>query len=903
MAWVGLANLIVGLGRLLADAWRSLRRRAPPPSDLPYDIVRPDRLLSQLPSLGPHMVEYVPREDTRYLREHPLPNRPLLFEGRSAVGKTREAAEIALSIARQHPSRAAIYLYKAGRLEIPDPPPPDLPQRLPILFFDDVDHPWRIPERADCEKAASTFRRIAEIAEWFRLRSHDRETCWVVATARNEPLDRVWRNPACQETLNVFHRVRLGPLPRSEGVAYWKEVCRAVEVRPNDELITALVKVWAGGLREAYDYLAVLRSAGRKALRDSDVAEFGRFQQLRWGETVSRMPAEQRDLLRAMSDLDSVGVPLFRELVLGLALTRRVGPGRFGRVVGLWDRSVLRANLDSMARGFFPISEGDHLLPHGSRLLEVDGSRRTEVGVEVVHFLVRRALARDLSPPEVAHLRDALAGADGNLYGSDLLRDRYLVNRTRGALSLPRRNQQMARVKEAVAQTEGLADLLTALDGPQWAAWQNTLGVAYGELPTGDRAENLRQAIACCQAALRVRTEEAFPAQWAATQNNLGNAYCVLPTGDRAENLRQAITCYQAALRVSTEEVFPVDWAATHNNLGNAYKELPMGDRAENLRQAIACYQAALRVRTEEAFPVDWATTQNNLGNAYCVLPTGDRAQNLRQAIACYQAALRVYTEQAFPGDWAQTQNNLGNAYADLPTGDRAENLRRAVACYETALRVHTEAAFPVDWAGTQNNLGTAYAQLPTGDRAENLRRAIACFEAALRIYTEAAFPVDRAMTQNNLGNAYQHLPTGDRGENLRQATECYRAALRVYTEEAFPPDWAMTQNNLGIACSALPTGDRGENLRRAIRCYHAALRVRTEAALPADWAGTQNNLGLAYASLPTGDRAENLRQAIRCYEAALRVHTEEAFPEASALVQRNLERARRKLDELSRVP
>jgi hypothetical protein len=45
------------------------------------------------------------------------------------------------------------------------------------------------------------------------------------------------------------------------------------------------------------------------------------------------------------------------------------------------------------------------------------------------------------------------------------------------------------------------------------------------------------------------------------TQNNLGIAYWSLPTGDRAENLKLAIAAYQAALRVRTEKDFPVDWA------------------------------------------------------------------------------------------------------------------------------------------------------------------------------------------------------------------------------------------------------------------------------------------------------------------------------------------------------
>ena len=132
------------------------------------------------------------------------------------------------------------------------------------------------------------------------------------------------------------------------------------------------------------------------------------------------------------------------------------------------------------------------------------------------------------------------------------------------------------------------------------------------------------------------------PTVAARIENNLGNAYRDLPGGDRDANLKHAIACYEAALEVRTREAFPVDWAMTQNNLGNAYSDLPGGDREANLRQAIACYEAALEVRTREAFPVDWAMTQNNLGTAYSNLPGGDREANLKQAIACYEAALEV---------------------------------------------------------------------------------------------------------------------------------------------------------------------------------------------------------------------------------------------------------------------
>ncbi len=53
--------------------------------------------------------------------------------------------------------------------------------------------------------------------------------------------------------------------------------------------------------------------------------------------------------------------------------------------------------------------------------------------------------------------------------------------------------------------------------------------------------------------------------------------------GNAGENLEIAIACYQAALQVRTREAFPKDWAATQNNLGDAYSDRIRGERGENL--------------------------------------------------------------------------------------------------------------------------------------------------------------------------------------------------------------------------------------------------------------------------------------------------------------------------------
>ncbi|WP_141705457.1 tetratricopeptide repeat protein, partial [Microcystis aeruginosa] len=83
--------------------------------------------------------------------------------------------------------------------------------------------------------------------------------------------------------------------------------------------------------------------------------------------------------------------------------------------------------------------------------------------------------------------------------------------------------------------------------------------------------------------------------------------------GEKADNLENAIAACQEALKVRTLDEFPQDWAMTQNNLANAYRDRIRGEKADNLENAIAACQEALKVRTLDEFPQDWAMTQNNL--------------------------------------------------------------------------------------------------------------------------------------------------------------------------------------------------------------------------------------------------------------------------------------------------
>jgi tetratricopeptide (TPR) repeat protein len=90
-----------------------------------------------------------------------------------------------------------------------------------------------------------------------------------------------------------------------------------------------------------------------------------------------------------------------------------------------------------------------------------------------------------------------------------------------------------------------------------------------------------------------------------------------LPIGDYALNLKKAIACYEAALRVFTKQDYSLERARIQNNLGNVYRRLATGDRAENLKKAIACYEKALSGYSHSNFPKECADAHYNCGLAY----------------------------------------------------------------------------------------------------------------------------------------------------------------------------------------------------------------------------------------------------------------------------------------------
>jgi glutaminase len=100
--------------------------------------------------------------------------------------------------------------------------------------------------------------------------------------------------------------------------------------------------------------------------------------------------------------------------------------------------------------------------------------------------------------------------------------------------------------------------------------------------------KTLRTPSAAYEQFLQVRTREAMPVEWAQSMNNLATAYFQPHSGDRAQNIEDAIAAYEQALQVRTREAMPVEWAQSMNNLAIAYCDRIRGDRAQNIEDAIS---------------------------------------------------------------------------------------------------------------------------------------------------------------------------------------------------------------------------------------------------------------------------------------------------------------------------
>ncbi len=411
----------------------------------------------------------------------------------------------------------------------------------------------------------------------------------------------------------------------------------------------------------------------------------------------------------------------------------------------------------------------------------------------------------------------------------------------------------------------------------------------FAQTLEGPEVTGQSHQIASCRQALKLVDKNVHPRLWASLQNILAHNLIRATSGNRADNLEQAITILYRVLEIFTRDTMPKAWAEANNGLGMAYSERLCDDKTQNWEKAVACYRLALEIITHETVPEQWALTTGHLALALANRVKGERAENLEQAIQGYQQALSIITQQKKPFEWAKLMTNRANTYAERIYGDRAENLEFAIQDYQHTLKIRTRENMPVEWAHTMNNLAAVYHKRLRGNRADNLEQALEHYQQALEIRTRQDMLQEWAETTNNLATIYSERIRGERAENLELALQAYQQALEILTRESAPADWAMTMSNLATVYSERRHGNRVENLEKSLECYQQALQVRKRQTMPFSWATTMMGLGNVYAARFKGERSDNLKRAIAAYHEALEVHSLATAPAEHRRTQSNL--------------
>lgn len=265
------------------------------------------------------------------------------------------------------------------------------------------------------------------------------------------------------------------------------------------------------------------------------------------------------------------------------------------------------------------------------------------------------------------------------------------------------------------------------------------LGLAWSELPTGDRMINLSRAVASLHKAAAAFDPQLRPAEHGRAQNAAGSALRELG------QTKEAVAAFELAVRLIPLEASAGEHGAARNNLGLTYADLGRVD------EAIEQFRAALQALAGREFTRQRISVLHNLAQT---LANTEEPQRVSEAIALYEEALALADPQEYPYQWALVNHSLGVAYTAV------EEPEKAVEACDASLRVFTRHRWPFQYALAKNNLGLSHAQI--GD-VSSLRRAVVAFEDALRV-------LDSRLHRPQWERAYQNLQLAEKG--LEEAGE-----------------------------------------------------------------------------------------------------------------------------------
>lgn len=240
------------------------------------------------------------------------------------------------------------------------------------------------------------------------------------------------------------------------------------------------------------------------------------------------------------------------------------------------------------------------------------------------------------------------------------------------------------------------------------AALRYQLGLAYAELPTGDRELNLSRAVASYERAAELFSPQQHPTEHARVQTARGAALRELGSA------QDAVNACATAVELLTDADVPGELGAALNNLGLSHSDVGHHD------EAIAALERAITAFDDANEDHQRAMARHNLGQAQAAAGAHE------EAAATYEQALAELDVEEAPYQWGLLQHALGVALS------AANQPERATEAFAASLRSFTRQRYPFQFALAKNNYGLAWAQV---GGIVPLRRAVASYEDALRVF------------------------------------------------------------------------------------------------------------------------------------------------------------------------
>ena len=833
-------------------AWRDRQRRIPHPS-FAFEVIKPQspslmqRILGgdSKDPLADRNIAYqnrvahrsIRKELQQQLEEH----RWLLIVGRTGVGKTREAAELA-----QHLNQAGwtvLYLKPNEWLDISARMPTEIGGDRKLLFFlDDLNQKMhRSHEEISPEAEKSQVERFTVPLQHRLLDALTRYESFcgkaeirVIATARNERQPdfpgeaSAWEKLQWDKYPKLWQQFHIYELPEPEDRAIIEVLAATVpktNIPAQPEQYPELARRNDATFRNVIENLQHLRNDGLPLNPRTYRESLGKTWEKRYQELVERYPVS-RYIYDAVDLLRQFDIPLYRFTVEATA-RMLAGGNCWQRLWYRWQIGIATNFLIHAERILQPrdgqieakgshVEIGEYILPLTQLMLQLADQHVKEIHCILLNFGVQVAQA--------SYHQQAIACWDKAI---EIQPDYYQAWGNRGiALS------NLGRLLEAIASYDKVLEFKPD-DYLAWYYHGNALdetGQHEEAVASYDKAilikPDLHQAWNNRGIALRNlgRHEEAFASYEQAVKFKPDLHQAWVNRGNALKNLgrfAEAVAAYDKAILIKPEDYYT--WYSRANvlkNLGRFAEAVTSYDQAIAIKpedheawyyrgdvlgdlgkyqDAVASYDQALKFNPEKH------EAWYNRGNTLFNLGKYD------DAVASYDQALKLQPEKH------EAWNNRGNTLFNLGKYDDA------VASYDQALKLQPEKH--TAW----KNRGNALFNLA---RHED---AVASYEQALSLKP------DKHEAWYNRGNALFKLGRHE------DAVASYEQALLI------KPDKHEAWNNRGLALAYLV---RYED---AIASYEQALLIK-----PNDdciW----YNKACCYGLLENVDLAiKNLQQAIK---------------------------------------